>query len=86
MFGLEIIAHAGGIYSTCTSAKRSERGFFFLCQRLGSDAVCHIVFVSFPLKEHTLPWNKWAVIQCHCVSQHEITEECNYHFAQQTFH
>lgn len=44
-----------------------------------------ILFLSHFLPKNTLPWIKWAVIRCHCVSQHEITEECNYHFAQQTF-
>lgn len=44
-----------------------------------------ILFLSHFLPKNTLPWNKWAVIRCHCVSQHEIIEECNYHFAQQTF-
>lgn len=44
-----------------------------------------ILFLSHFLPKNTLSWNKWVAIQCHCVSQHEIIEECNYHFAQQTF-
>ncbi len=32
----------------------------------GSDGVRHIVYVSFPPKEHTV-FHKWAVILCHCV-------------------
>lgn len=44
-----------------------------------------ILFLSqFPPKNtHSLGIS--AAIPCHSVSQHEIMEECNYHFAQQTF-
>lgn len=52
MFGLEIIAHAGGIYSTCTSAKRSERGFYFYVKDWGAMQFV-ILFLSHFLLKNT---------------------------------
>lgn len=43
-----------------------------------------VVVVSFS-SQRTRSRNKLVAIRCHRVSQHEIIEECNYHFAQQSF-
>lgn len=57
------------------------------CTAVPKDRVMKLVFLflSHSCPKNTIPWNKWAVILCHCVSQHEIIEECNYHFVQQSF-
>lgn len=76
----EIKEDIGGNKRACA---REENADFYVKERGPMEFV--ILFLSHFLPKNTLPWNKWATIQCHSVSQHEIIEECNYHFAQQTF-
>lgn len=53
-FGLQIKDDAGGLNMRVCVCVASQGNAGLLCQRTGSDGVCHIVFVSFPPKEHTL--------------------------------